>query len=461
MKYKYRYIARVIIEAETPLCVRSGRVGLLTDAAVIRDTNGLPYIPGTAIAGVLRHGLAEATHNEKNEKLVNDIFGFQNVNDGHGSMLICSSAQMIGVEGKALDGMQNIDWWTDNFYARFRNLPIRQHVRITDKGVAAQGGKFDEEIVYKGTRFCFELEFLSGNQEQINKWGQKILPLLSAISFRIGGGTRKGFGKICVHSIKTKSFDLNNQDNLEAYLNKSASLADEFEGNDFSANDSTITDDWIQYNLVLAPADFVLFGSGYADDNADMTPVKEQVVVYDKNGIPSFQTNYIVAPASSIKGAIAHRTAFYYNKNNGIFADNESVDKNVPNIAVEALFGSNRSDNTTRGNVILSDLFVATGKYTEKIFNHVAIDRFTGGAIQGALFQEKTAYLKDNLKLEILVNKKAFNNGDHGQGVKQAFESALGDLCNGYLPLGGCSNHGHGIFTGHFTKEAKNGTTEQ
>jgi CRISPR/Cas system CSM-associated protein Csm3 (group 7 of RAMP superfamily) len=459
MKYKYRYSARVIIEAETPLCIRSGKVGLLTDAAVIRDSNGFPFIPGTAIAGVLRHGLAEATHDE-NKKLVNDIFGFQTVNDGHGSMLICSSAQMIGVEGKALDGTQDINnLWANDFYANFISLPVRQHVRITDKGVAAKGGKFDEEIVYKGTRFVFEIELLSNNQENINDWEQQIMPLLSTISFRIGGGTRKGFGKIGVHSIKKKSFDLSNPNELEAYLNKSASLADDFDGDDFSAKDCTTSADWILYNYVLEPADFVLFGSGYADDDADMTPVKEQIVEYNTNGIPTFKTNFIVAPASSIKGAIAHRTAFYYNKHNSIFADKVGVDKNVPNTAVEALFGSNRSNNITRGNVIFSDLFVAESQYTEKIFNHVAIDRFTGGAIQGALFQEKTAYLKGNeLKLEILVNKKAFN-GDNGPVIKTAFESALYDLCNGYLPLGGCSNHGHGIFIGHQKKEENHGTT--
>ena len=54
-QYTHRFLARFVIEAETPLAVGSGEKDILTDALVATDVNGLPYIPGTAIAGVLRH----------------------------------------------------------------------------------------------------------------------------------------------------------------------------------------------------------------------------------------------------------------------------------------------------------------------------------------------------------------------------------------------------------------------
>ena len=53
--YNHRFLARFVIEAETPLAVGSGEKDVLTDALVATDVNGLPYIPGTAIAGVVRH----------------------------------------------------------------------------------------------------------------------------------------------------------------------------------------------------------------------------------------------------------------------------------------------------------------------------------------------------------------------------------------------------------------------
>ena len=52
--YDYRFLAKVIIEAETPLAIGSGQSTIMTDSPVIRDVNGLPYIPGSTIAGVIR-----------------------------------------------------------------------------------------------------------------------------------------------------------------------------------------------------------------------------------------------------------------------------------------------------------------------------------------------------------------------------------------------------------------------
>ena len=55
MKNQYRFLARIIIEAKTPLNIGSGVKGIKSDSLVLRDINGLPFIPGTTIAGLLRH----------------------------------------------------------------------------------------------------------------------------------------------------------------------------------------------------------------------------------------------------------------------------------------------------------------------------------------------------------------------------------------------------------------------
>ena len=61
--YTHRFLARMIIEAKTPLAVGSGDKDITTDALVATDVNGLPYIPGTAIAGVIRHFIGEEKAN--------------------------------------------------------------------------------------------------------------------------------------------------------------------------------------------------------------------------------------------------------------------------------------------------------------------------------------------------------------------------------------------------------------
>ena len=72
-KYRFRHLARVIIETKTPLAVGSGEKEITTDALVATDVNGLPYIPGTALAGVVRSMIGE----EKSK----EYFGFQETNE--------------------------------------------------------------------------------------------------------------------------------------------------------------------------------------------------------------------------------------------------------------------------------------------------------------------------------------------------------------------------------------------
>ena len=57
--YDKRLLAHIVLEAETPLVISSGGKTALTDSAILKDINGYPYIPGTTIAGILRHCLGE------------------------------------------------------------------------------------------------------------------------------------------------------------------------------------------------------------------------------------------------------------------------------------------------------------------------------------------------------------------------------------------------------------------
>jgi CRISPR/Cas system CSM-associated protein Csm3 (group 7 of RAMP superfamily) len=403
----------------------------------MRDVNGLPYIPATSIVGVLRHSI-EATNADAKE--IDRIFGFQGKDDGQGSRFICSSAHIVGKGGKVLDGLQSIDW-SDPFYNLFISLPIRQHVSINEKGCNTDTGKFDEEIVYKGTRFCFEVELVATDENDANFFHEKLLPQMTSAAFRLGSGTRKGFGELAICSVKHITYDLSTELGLKGYLGKSSSLSGPFSGKMWSQAETTTPAEWESYKLTLKPKDFFMFGSGFGDKDADMTPTKENVVEYNDNNI-IIKRNLILIPATSVKGAIAHRTAFYYNKLTGNFAGTNV--KEGENPAVVALFGTENGQKS-RGNVIFSDIYV--NSYEEKVFNHVAIDRFTGGAIDGALFNDKATYQEnkdDTFVLNILVDKKALQNDN----IKTSFESALNDLCTGYLALGGGVNRGHGLFKG-------------
>ena len=97
--------------------------------------------------------------------------------------------------------------------------------------------------------------------------------------------------------------------------------------------------------------------------------------------------------------------------------------------------------------ILLSDCFLNYDKEKDaKVFEHVSIDRFTGGAIDGALFQEKAVAKRDQFTIEILLKKGACDD------AKKAFERALKDVACGRLPLGGATTKGHGFFKGEAKK---------
>jgi len=462
-----RYLARIVVETQTPLAVSSGEKNIETDAEIIKDVNGLPYIPATSIAGVVRHAMKESGKDNESKDWGFQITSKDGKGKGAGSRIIFTNANIVDEDGVVVDGI--VEKKSD-FLNHFDSLPIRQHARIDHKGVTVKGGKFDEEIVYKGTRFCFEMEYV--NNADKKSYFDDLISTICPSSLRIGGGTRSGFGKLNIVCIKTKELNLENPEDLKKYIEKSSSLSDmSFWGDADDNKASGKTDDGIaSYILTIEPDDFFLFGSGFGDDEADMTPISESFISWE-SGKGEFKDNAVLIPATSVKGAIAHRVAYHYNRLTGRFADKIQEDleqftgKN--NLAVKCLFGSEGNPSAkekdekraVRGNVMISDVIQAKSGQPDKLLNHVAIDRFTGGAMEGALFTEKVTDGRGcKYEIDITVDKKGvqqlFNNdknkkdGEKIDNVYKALECALDDICSGLLPLGGGVNRGNGVFSG-------------
>ncbi len=467
--YTHRFLARIVIEAATPLAVGSGEKDILSDALVATDVNGLPYIPGTAVAGVLR----SMTSPDR-------MFGYHDEEGGRGSEIIFTAAKILNHEGKPVDGLNLKAIKDDSLLKHYQELPIRQHVKMSDKGVAKNGGKFDAQVVFAGTRFCFEVEMVSeGNDWEAFK---SVLLHLYDKSFRIGGSTRNGFGEIEVVDMKVMNLDLKKEEDLTTYINKTSALDTDFWNNRgeklAKPEEKTEKENWITYTLTLKPDTFFLFGSGFGDEEADMTPVKAKKVIW-RNGKGELEENFVLIPATSVKGALSHRVAFHWNRLNGIFADElleseqGNTDKNKRedvvgqrNPAVRILFGyegEKANDTMVRGNLIFSDVMQRPEKAVpDKILNHVALDRFTNAGVSGALFSEKVTYGSGKeFELTILADcegvKKVCGDAQQADKVFEALTCALQDICDGMLPLGGGVNRGHGVFTGtlNIEKEEK------
>ncbi len=519
----HRFLAQITIEAHSAFAINSGKVGLQNDNMVAKDGNGLPYLPGTSIAGVLRHSI--------DKELENELFGSSGMGnsrageskDGYGSRLIISPGLLVGKEGKVIEGLQAIDF-EDPFYSLFRALPLRDHVKINSRGSVEKGAKYDEELVFKGTRFVFEME-LKGVKEDQNSWEQ-LLGLLETPDFRLGSGTRKGHGEFnIIHERSTQRvFDLSQTSDLTAYLSKTVSLNLPIpNGVKLDPGKGQALKDWKKYELQLQAKDFFIFGAGFGDGDVDHITKREKIISWVNHCPKISDEEYILIPATSIKGALAHRLRFNFSKNiddyiespKDVYRPQATIDEGKiltefealadlenlgidtsdevfvelekkirgfdplktqswisfenqlkdeaavilkigdqseeSNLAIKTLFGfaNNHSQeeqkSSGKGNVIIQDVYLTYKKENEKVFNHVKIDRFTGGAIDGALFQEKAFYGKDQpIDLNIFVKKEALED----LKIKKAWEDTLEDLIQGGIPLGGMTTKGHGFFTG-------------
>lgn len=476
--YPMRYIARVLFEARTPLFVGSGSASLVKDAVVATDAYGFPYIPGTSLCGVIRHSLEDAT---EDTSVWSGIFGYADKEGGKGAKLRVSSAYLVLYnEAPALE---NIDKHKQ-ILKHFRYLPTRNHVRINHRGVAVNKGLFDNEIVYKGCRFVAELE-MRGDEPDVKYW-EEVLQILRTSTFRVGHGTRRGYGHLAAIYIEDHRFDLREETHFDRYLNYDSTFCPAISTDRLPELTTLVEpsgpdqEGVSHYQLVLRPESFFFFGAGMADDEVDDIPLEEQVVSYDKNNCIHFsEETYNIIPGSSIKGALRHRTCFYFNllkkRNAEVFA-NSKLEKIVVegmNSAVFALFGleggvklektdhdgflegDDVSRTGRRGVVLIDDLYIEM-KVQTHIFNHLAIDRFTGGPIDKALYAEKAAFfaIPDEGDVRIDVHVMPYQAREK-ELIDRALELALIDVCRGLLPLGGMTTKGHGVFVGQLWKNGE------
>ncbi|RKZ90416.1 MAG: hypothetical protein DRR19_10155 [Candidatus Parabeggiatoa sp. nov. 1] len=231
------YIASLVLETSTPLSIATGRTDGIADNLIVRDANGLPAIPGSSLAGVLRHtyqslhdpdetddnakntqelfGRDKKTANKKDEKKTGEPEGTNNQETGHPSFVQVSWGCLHDSHDKPIEDLLDTDdkrWANEIVTDALQTTPIRRdHVKLNHRGVsdAQKPGKFDRVSLTTGQRFSVELSLWSDKPND-PRWG-KLLHLLERPEFRLGGGTRRGLGKLKVVRYYTGQFNLKEQ----------------------------------------------------------------------------------------------------------------------------------------------------------------------------------------------------------------------------------------------------------
>ncbi len=466
MTYNIRYIARITLQAETPLIIGSGKNHTLNDTIVAKDFNMLPYIPASAIAGFLQRKF-------ENKKDKQEIFGGLNENKNFGSRLILSDAYLLS-ENKTVLQQKVPKSTLSKFLLKYINhLPVRNHVAINDKGSAKDQNLFNSELVFKGSRFKLELEFMANNGDK--NW-EKFLEIFSHDIY-LGSGTTNGSGKLsvihelseCIKLDLSKSKDIAAYSEIDVDLNKKISCAENFPKQTGSETKNL----YEAISLNLKPDNsFFIFGAGHGYSefdkdtvtNIDEISYKEFVVEWKENG-PEISEYYVI-PGTSVKGTLAHRVLYLWNKkNNSISAkiDNDDYKKrhnkenNNNNVkeaimkeryeeakkkscdVIENLFGKAKDDSTPgkTGKIIVEDTYLA-GEIDKQLFTHNTIDRFTSGTIDSALFNEEVLSTSSAFSIKIFIEKDVND--------KDLLLEAVKDIETGIVQLGGKTTKGYGKF---------------
>lgn len=464
-EYPVVHLARLVLETTTALSIASGYREAAFDSVLVRDANGLPTIPGSSLAGVLRHlygqlrGLPSACA----------VFGYADGDDGTPSRVHLSWACIHDSNDRPIEGLR-----MDSDEDALRADPLlgelidahpltRDHIRIGHRGAGDDKGKFDRSAIHAGHRFSVECVYWSDGDESDQAVWTHLLSLFSHPGFRLGGHTRRGLGGIRPIRLYQSRFNLRDPADYSRYRTLSAAIGhtDGLAETDLPAADS----DWITGTLVLHPDEAWRFGQGEApltrnDKDADLLPVAEPRVFWDgPHG--NLDPPRVLVPASGIKGALAHRVAYHHACLRGDWAtpDHVSAQNQKPTVnpAVSDLFGqakakdeedttSDAKDKGRAGLIYLDDIYLDAGRKVHRQW-HNGIDRFTGGVRQHVLYGEELIW-QNTLKLTLRIDPRA---RELNQESRQALELALTDLCEGRLAIGGGSGKGHGYCHGEIT----------
>lgn len=424
------YIARFILQTKTPLHCGGGSDPSL-DQPVNRDSYGLWRIQGSSVAGILRSYIKDAE-----PELEDILFGHQNRNfsslDQSASLVWCSDASLLDFDDdfafKKIASGKDIGFGVGPF--------VRDHVNIDlEKGTATDGGKYDEEIVPPGVKFAIELKLDGWNEELGADKSDAFLKLCSAIKqglITFGGKTVSGYGKVVCTYAEVKELNLKNKDDLETYLNLSDSpvFADN-EGHsvellkvdDFTSKDGSLYTGKLVLPLV-SNGPILVGGTNSKDSEVDMVCLMTPILDDKKK---DYIYKYTIS-GSSLRGVIRHRV---FDILKALDKDNESSDE------LNSIFGSVSGKNGSAGHIKCSDIYLDVDKAQH--VQHVAIDRFTGGAIDGALFDEAPVWESG------LLLKTEIEFTDLTALQTAVLMHALLDICTGDAPIGGGTNRGNGV----------------
>ncbi len=405
------------VELESPLNISSGKEDI-TDSDVIRDYDGMLFVPASSLAGAMRAYLKK----EKNEPC---LFGYSKDNKIN-----------INSENNT-DGKMSALFLSDMNFEDNPNISIRDGVKLNEKKTAVTGSKYDAEIIEAGIKASFYAELtIRENDKMVNKkidekidkeaeYKKDFAAIIKGIDtgeIRFGSKKTRGFGKLKIRHIASREFDKNNYlEYANVYQNKEKWKTQENELKEWLS----LADKELQYLHLQVP---LQLKGGIS--------IRQYAAIKDD---PDFvhiinAKKEAVIPGSSFAGAIRHRLKDILLKLEG-----QGINIDVDNI-LNTMFGYVEKDTAHLSMITISESKIEGAKALT--MTRIGISRFESAVKDKTLFTEKT-YVDGTVELNILIKKGIYKEQDWILGLLLL---AVEDLRNGFLAVGGATAIGRGIF---------------
>lgn len=390
IKSKIYYYVRM--ELLSPISIGNGD-DLLTDHDCLRNSKGVPFIPGTSLAGVFSHYLSD-------EMLA--LFTPKIGDEYKQSPYYISDANIVLDDKK-----RNV------------STSIRDGVKLKPDKIAEDGAKFDFEIVESSTKFDFRIEVIVRDHDNIDKMKKVVDVILHGLNsgeILLGYKSKRGYGKVKIEDVKIKEFTKNS---LEEMLLFDKYQMDKYDQYSIPDIDNENKYDYIEVHLRQV--------GGISIRKYSATAGEVDFEHVTSNGKP-------VIPGTSWNGLIRRQIAEYL--------DDDIISNCC--VKINDWFGEAKKRDTTgrASNIIIEESIIQDAKRIQITRNKIS--RFSAGVSNHALFSE-VSYFNGDTVLGIKVKKSIEEDPDNSR-IIGVLSLVIKDIDNGFIALGGQTAIGRGLF---------------
>lgn len=422
---------------DSPLLIGSGE-NEHTELDVLVTSGGIPFVPGSALAGVLRSYL-------------------------EANMSVRDAEDLFGTLGWGLRTEENrrTQKETQEYQSRIfvydtilknANVTVRDGVRLDEYKTSGENAKYDIQVVESGAEFEIRLEILIRDREEKKNGGLetalkcdlwRIYCCVSGMengNLRLGAKSRRGFGKLKLNQVQYRIFRMDQVTDFETWLDWDWQSVSAFAGgNEWDLNKLgrvSVKEHCMRIPLLIK--DTILIRR-YGTDTWGKPNKCGEVQAADYGQLTLLDGSAVI-PGSTWAGAVRSYLAGLIKEFGKLDNWDEAQEK------LEPFFGTwvrnDKKIEKIASRIVFDESKIKGGHRMPMVRN--AIDRFTGGSSKGALFREML-WAGGEAELQIRWSEHELKEAEH-QVLCGLLLWAVYGLKNGLLAVGGETGVGRGIF---------------